>query len=343
MRRRALILGSGGLTGIAWEVGVLRGLEQSGFEAADWDLVVGSSAGAFVGTQLLGGCSLDDLLAAQVAPDLTAQEMALASGAGASLILVLRLGRRRGLGWLPRLFATVIGLHALVRYASKRAIRATRRLGPVLRIRQPGADTSAATMALLGDLAVVARPRREDVALAYWEGAIHPVDDWPKTRLLVTAIDAGAGDGERSAWDGSAGVPLARAVAASAAVPLLFAPITVGRRRYIDSGSGSQTNADLARGFEDVLVSAHVERGRLAGEVEALAAAGSRVVVIRPGPGARRALGEGLTLLDPARRAESAQAGLDDGTRAGRPFPSRPSPGRPPMAAAMVPQPEPQK
>jgi len=41
---RALVLGSGGLTGIAWEAGVLNGLADSGFPVGDWNLVVGSSA-----------------------------------------------------------------------------------------------------------------------------------------------------------------------------------------------------------------------------------------------------------------------------------------------------------
>jgi len=40
----------------------------------------------------------------------------------------------------------------------------------------------------------------------------------------------------------------ARAVAANAAVPGLFAPINIGDRRYIDGGRGSQTNADLIQG-----------------------------------------------------------------------------------------------
>jgi len=49
--RRALVLGSGGATGIAWELGVLTGLADAGL-SLDADLVVGTSAGAVVAAWL---------------------------------------------------------------------------------------------------------------------------------------------------------------------------------------------------------------------------------------------------------------------------------------------------
>jgi NTE family protein len=65
-RERAIVLGGGGVTGIAWEVGVLAGLR-----AADVDLnadaVFGTSAGSFVGVALATG-NLDKMYAAQQAP-----------------------------------------------------------------------------------------------------------------------------------------------------------------------------------------------------------------------------------------------------------------------------------
>ncbi len=53
--RRALVLGGGGVAGIAWETGVLAALEDAGVRLADADLVVGTSAGATVGAQLRSG------------------------------------------------------------------------------------------------------------------------------------------------------------------------------------------------------------------------------------------------------------------------------------------------
>ncbi|MFD7167979.1 patatin-like phospholipase family protein [Streptomyces violascens] len=49
MTDTALVLGSGGLTGVGWEIGILHGLAEAGVDLTDADLVVGSSAGAVVG------------------------------------------------------------------------------------------------------------------------------------------------------------------------------------------------------------------------------------------------------------------------------------------------------
>jgi NTE family protein len=46
---RALVLGGGGLAGIAWELGILLGLLDTGVDVLDAELVVGTSAGSVVG------------------------------------------------------------------------------------------------------------------------------------------------------------------------------------------------------------------------------------------------------------------------------------------------------
>jgi NTE family protein len=55
---RALVLGGGGLAGIAWEVGVLVGLADGGVDLSLADRVVGTSAGSVVGTLLTTGVDL---------------------------------------------------------------------------------------------------------------------------------------------------------------------------------------------------------------------------------------------------------------------------------------------
>lgn len=44
-RTRALVLGGGGVTGIAWQVGVLAGLHSAGVDLSGADAVIGTSAG----------------------------------------------------------------------------------------------------------------------------------------------------------------------------------------------------------------------------------------------------------------------------------------------------------
>ena len=66
--RTALVLGGGGITGIAWEIGVLAGLARAGVDLSDAETVVGTSAGSVVGSQLTSGRPLEELYAEQLAP-----------------------------------------------------------------------------------------------------------------------------------------------------------------------------------------------------------------------------------------------------------------------------------
>jgi NTE family protein len=68
MTTTALVLGGGGVTGIAWELGILKGLADAGVDLSTADLVVGTSAGSVVGAQVTSGHSLDDLYAGQLEP-----------------------------------------------------------------------------------------------------------------------------------------------------------------------------------------------------------------------------------------------------------------------------------
>lgn len=52
---RALVLGGGGVTGVAWEYGVLEGLRRAGVDLTGADTVLGTSAGAAVGARITTG------------------------------------------------------------------------------------------------------------------------------------------------------------------------------------------------------------------------------------------------------------------------------------------------
>lgn len=74
---------------------------------------------------------------------------------------------------------------------------------------------------------------------------------WPeRLGVVVTSVDTG-----RGALIGAGdGLPLDAAVAASCAVPGVFPPVSLGGRRFFDGGLRSPANADLAAGFDRVLV-----------------------------------------------------------------------------------------
>jgi len=255
------VLGGGGVTGIAWETGLLAGLAEAGVDLTSADLVVGTSAGSVVGAQILSGASVKDLYAEQ----LTEPRAERAAKMGATITL--------------RFAAAMLW---------------------------PGGEEQA--RARLGRAALKARTVPESERKAIIRKRL-PADSWPEPRLLITAVDAETG--ELRVFDRDGGVPLLEAVAASCAVPLVWPPISIDGRRYIDGGVRSVANADLATGCDRVVVVAPVTFAlRKSGRIEnQLASLGTsiRSAVISPDAEARKAIGSNV--LDPAHRVAAARAG----------------------------------
>jgi NTE family protein len=148
-------------------------------------------------------------------------------------------------------------------------------------------------------------------------------DAWPARAFACTAIDAQSG--KFVVWRRDSGVSLRLAVASSCAVPGVMPPVTINGRRYYDGGIGSTTNAQIAAGYDRVLVVlvtggaasrvsgpiADAYRKRFEDELDALRAAGSTVEVIRPGDDFARAIG--VNLMDFTRRIEAAEIGYRQG------------------------------
>jgi NTE family protein len=258
------VLGGGGITGIAWEIGLLAGLAEAGVDLTDADLVVGTSAGSVVGAQVTSGAGLEELYARQLEPPATER--------------VAQLSRA-----------------ALARYAW--AMLRSRGRDEEFR-RRVGALARAAADA---GLTPTEQERLEVI------GSRLVGTEWPDRRFVVTAVDAESG--EFRALDRNSGVPLLQAVAASCAVPGVYPPVTIDGRRYVDGGMRSAANADLAEGYEQVVVLAPIARGvgplaSLDAQVTGMVA---RVAVVTPDLASRRGIGKNV--LDPAARRPSAEAG----------------------------------
>jgi NTE family protein len=266
----ALVLGAGGVTGIAWETGLLKGLRDAGLDLTGAALVVGTSAGSVVGAQVTTGVPLDDLYRRQVEPPQRPRE------------------RPPDLGKLMDFFAA-----------------------------RPDAAEPAGTrprptremMAWIGSQARAAFTKVSEAGRLQVIESRLPVHEWPERPLLITAVDTA--DGGFVTWQRSSGVPLPLAVASSCAVPWVYPPVTINGRRYMDGGVRSTTNADLAAGHDLVVIVAPIAGfGRATVDEEAgeLRRAGARVEVVVPDPAALEAIGPNP--LDPARRAQAAEAGL---------------------------------
>jgi NTE family protein len=261
MTGSALVLGGGGVTGVAWELGILAGLAEAGLDLRDADLVVGTSAGSVVAAQITTGATLAELYDRQTA--------------GVGDEVPARMGVRTMLR---------LGVAALGSLDERRALTRVGRMAIRTRT-MPAAQRRAVIASRL------------------------PVREWPDRRLLITAV--AADDGEFVPFDRASGVSLVDAVNASCAVPGVWPPAEIDGRRYFDGGIRSAANADLADGYDRVVVLAPITRGfrRRNAPAAQLARlpAGTRTVLVYPDPAARTAIGPNV--LDPRRRAAAAQAG----------------------------------
>jgi NTE family protein len=78
-----------------------------------------------------------------------------------------------------------------------------------------------------------------------------PSHEWPDAGLRLVVVDAGTG--EHRILSGDDGISLVDAVAASCAVPMVWPAVEFEGRLYIDAGSRSPLNLDLAPGAGPVI------------------------------------------------------------------------------------------
>jgi NTE family protein len=260
----ALVLGGGGITGIAWEIGLLAGLAEAGVDLSGADFVVGTSAGSVVGAQVTSGAELEELYARQLEP---------ATGETAARLNRATLAQ---FGWA---MLRTRGDHAAFR----------RRIGSI---------------ALAAEKAGLTPSEQERLDVI---GARLVSTEWPERPFVVTAVDAESG--KFRTFDRESGVPLVSAVAASCAVPGVYPPVSIDGSRYVDGGMRSAANADVAQGYDRLVVLAPIPRGigpiaSVDAQVTGLIA---RVAVVSPDRHSKAAIGKNV--LDPAARAASAEAG----------------------------------
>lgn len=215
-----LVLGAGGTVGAAYEAGVLKGLlDGAGIDAADADLIVGTSAGSVVAAYLRSGWTVDDMwsFALGTHPTLAGLDTeALAVQRAGILVSCLHNPIdvvRRGLG-----SAWVLG-RSVVHLPQPPLPAAVRRLFPG------------------GLFRMVEAERRFAEELP---------DQWPSRPLWLVAYDTVAGRRVVLGRPGAPAATLQQAVMASTAIPALYPPVELGRRVLVDGGAYSSTNLDLA-------------------------------------------------------------------------------------------------
>lgn len=276
-----LVLGGGGVVGVAWEIGVLSGLADAlGWDPADAAVIVGTSAGSVIGTQLRQGRTLDDLVDEQ-------------RHGG------LRIARNDSPAADPDAVLAVFKRWAGPELMDADTARAVGELATAL----PLADEAAMVESFRAVLASEAWPaddlRITGVSVATGERVAWTADAGVELVRAVTASCAVPGmfpaitiDGDRyldgGLWSGSNADLL---VGDGLPAAVFIGPMGVGA-----TGLGRLS----ARMLEH--------------ERALLATAGTTLAVVEPGD---RFTAAGMQLMDPSRRLEALDIGLAEGSAAG--------------------------
>ncbi len=234
--KTALVLGGGGFTGGVYEIGALRALDLLAANRTinQFDVYVGTSAGAFVASLCANGVTPEEM-------------MRVVTHQGPQAFRDIDLGDLLRLN-LPELART--GVRLPLRLASL-----TRQMLPqlgqvslidiVLGLAEAlptGAYTGEGIERYLGK--VLAQAGRSD--------------DFRELEheLYLVATDLDSCERIVFGADGFDDVPISTAVRASGALPMVYAPVKVGDRELIDGGIVSTTNLDIAveAGAELVIV-----------------------------------------------------------------------------------------
>jgi NTE family protein len=276
-----LVLGAGGIQGGAWLTGGLDALaEQTGWDPAEADYVVGTSAGSMIGALCASGIPPWFMVAHSRGE--TFQGVVDANGRPAA-----DADRAAGAGFELQRALPPIGPGSW-----RLALRTLANPG---RYRPATMFTGWLPRGLFSTESLRDTIRR-----------VVPSGWGPHPNLWIVTCDYETGRRTPFGRPDSPDAELADAVAASCAIPGIYYPVTIGGRRYVDGGVYSTSNLDLLRKEDlDLVICLNptstlhpirainprdafnlaVQRAsgrRLGSEAKRLRANGTRVVLIQP-------------------------------------------------------------
>jgi NTE family protein len=224
--RTALVLGGGGFTGGVYEIGALRALDLLSVNRSvnQFDIYVGTSAGALIAALAANGVTPEQMM--RVVNNQTPTPFR-----DINLDMLLRPNYREFARKGVQLPLQLIGL--------------VRMIGGNVRALSPVDLAIALAEALPSGLYTGSGIER------YVRAVLSDPDRTDDFRLLENELYLAATDLDTcerivfgaEGWDD---VPISRAVAASAALPMLYKPVEVKGRELVDGGIVSTTNLDIA-------------------------------------------------------------------------------------------------
>ncbi len=234
--KTALVLGGGGFTGGVYEIGALRALDLLAVNRTinQFDVYVGTSAGAFVASLVANGVTPEEMMRV-LNPQLPSPIRDI------SLSVLLKPNYR---GFLGKSLTFPFKLAALARelVENARDISVMDLAMGLAGGLPPGIYSGSGIQDYMNE--VLSDPDRTDDF-----GMLDP-----ELYLVATDLDTTErvvlGEGE---W---AAVPISQAVAASGALPMVYEPVEINGRDFIDGGIRSTTNVDIAveRGAKFIIV-----------------------------------------------------------------------------------------
>jgi NTE family protein len=238
-RRRsksALVLGGGGFTGGVYEIGALRAFDLLAVNRTvnEFDVYVGTSAGAFVASMLANGVTPEEMMRV-----LNKRLPSPIEDPDLGMLL-----KPNYLGFVQKAALLPLRLVGLARELAGH-IGSVSAVDVVLGIAEslpPGFYSGNGIESYVSE--VLADPdRTDDFRLLERDLVITATDLDTCERVIL-----GEGD-----W---ADVPISRAVAASGALPVVYEPVEIKGRQLIDGGIRSTTNVDVAveRGAKFIVV-----------------------------------------------------------------------------------------
>jgi predicted acylesterase/phospholipase RssA len=223
--KTALVLAGGGLTGAVYEIGALRAIDDLLVDRTvnDFDIYVGTSAGALVASFIASGVSPETML--QVIDGTYPGTISI------DRRHIFHLNWRDYLQWSSRLPTKLLG--AWSNYL--------RHLNDMTFFDLLWSLSEALPSGLYDSLGLDLFIRQ---ALASLDYSNEFNDLSRELYIIATELDSG----ERAIFGRGyyEGAPISTAVAASSAMPMIYKPVCIGGREYIDGGLRGTASIDLA-------------------------------------------------------------------------------------------------
>ncbi len=224
-RKRALVLAGGGIPGWMYEIGCLTALDDffDGFSVNQFDIYVGTSAGAAVAALVANG----------VPPRRIYNAIRNSEGNGFNFARkdIYSFGYRETFHLLKKLLKSLWPI-------ARRCLRKDQRVSllDLLMMLEENLPSGIFTLQNLDDYLTRFLSR---------DGYSNDFRDLAR-ELYIPAVDVDMGRYDVFGEGDFADVPISRAVIASSAMPILFQPVRIGNKDYIDGGVSRVAHMDIA-------------------------------------------------------------------------------------------------